>query len=192
MVARRWRVAAAVAAVAATALLWAGAHQPRAEPFMEPFSWQLGQAVLGGLAWTLSGVALWSRAPTRRLGTLLVLAGTGITVGRLIDSTVPVLFTLAVAVQFVGFTFVFWSLLGYPSGRLTARLDRVTVAAIAAVTVVYGVVSSTLFDPAFDWCASCPPGLNVLLLRHAPAVVHPSTWRSSAFSRCPARTLPSR
>ena len=173
MVSQRWRVSAAAAAVAGYLVLWAGWFDVRPGAFFEPRSWLAAQALLGGLAWTLSGVVLWGREMTRRLGTIMVLAGVFIATSRLIDSANRLLFTLGSTLQWAVFPALLWAVLAYPSARLTIRLDRWVVAGIAITTTAYGVISSMFYDPALGWCEPCVPGMNLLLVRHMPALVDP-------------------
>lgn len=171
MVAARWRVLTVVAALAASIVVWTGAYAPRPQPFFQPYSLPALQAALAVSAWVVGGVVLWGRASARRLGTLMVLAGTVFAVGRLIDSSIPVLFTLGMAIQWSAFVFVLWALLGYPSGRLTTRRDRWMVGAVIVAAAAHGLVAGTVYDPRLHWCDSCVPGMNLLMVRAVPSVV---------------------
>lgn len=173
VVARSWRVVTALAAVAIFALVWSGAYQTREQPFFEPYTWPALQSALGVAVWMLAGVVLWGRAATRRLGTLMVLGGGTTAVARLIDSAIPVLFSVGLAVQWLGFVFFLWAVLGYPTGHLRVRTDRWMVAATATAAVLHGFVAGLMYDPVlhWPWCDSCYPGMNLLMIRPVPVVV---------------------
>ena len=170
---RRWRAVAAFLVVMTAVALWVGAYQTRPGAFIGPLTWRSAQASLSILAWGLTGILLWGRPQTRRMGGLMVLTAIAIALSRLIDSNVAVLFTLGLALQWLTFPVQLWAILGYPQGRLGSRRDRVAVGALFAVAVMHGLGAGTMYEPTlhWDWCTECVPGMNLLLLSPVESVV---------------------
>ena len=169
----RWRIVVAAAAVVAAAVLFVGGVGVRPGAFREPFSWPAAQVSVAIAAWALSGVAVLARPASRRLGWLMVLAAALLVAGGLIDSSVPLLFTVGLALQWLAIPVQLWAVLGYPSGRLTSSPDRLVVGATATMGLVHGFGSGLLYEPVlhWTWCELCEPGMNLLLVRPVPQVV---------------------
>lgn len=122
-------------------------------------------------AFIAAGIATMAVHPANRTGALLTSCGLLIlptllqglreplpwTIGNVVDSTfVPVLF-LAV--------------FGFPDARLRGWVDRVLVAASAAIVVMFSLVIPLFVEPSALGCGDCPPGLNLLLVRNDPQLV---------------------
>jgi signal transduction histidine kinase len=156
----RW--VAAGAALVVFVLLLAGVHQPRPAAPGAAFSPFLALVLGGGLAWALSAVGVAPR--NRRLALLMWLVAVAISVLRLVDSSLPLVFTVGMNGQWVLAPLIVLALLAYPTGRLSAMPDRVTVAAAAVAAGAHAGLGFVT-EPSLIWCTGCPPGLNLLLVR---------------------------
>lgn len=173
MASQRWRTAVGVAAVLCAALLFVGAAGTRPGAFREPLTWKAAEGALAVLAWALSGVAVVARPASRRLGALMIAVAVLVALGAMIDSSIPLLFTVGLATQWLVLPVQMWAMLGYPDGRITGRSDRWVIGAVGSVGLLHGFGSGLLYEPVlhWTWCELCEPGMNLLLVRPVPAVV---------------------
>jgi signal transduction histidine kinase len=113
-------VVAAAGALAGIGALWLAAHQASGRP-TEP-----GQilTLLVGVSLFGCGLASWRARPENRLGLVMVLTGFAWFAAQLIEARSAWLNTIGLAVQSVWVIGLLYLLLSFPSGRLTARLDR--------------------------------------------------------------------
>jgi signal transduction histidine kinase len=95
------------------------------------------------------GLLVWARRPESRTGILLTAVPFVSAVGELpaIFPTSAVVYTVGLAVMFLGVPIFAQVVLSYPTGRLNSRLDRRFVATTYGVTLVYGVLLLLFYDP---------------------------------------------
>src|SRR5919198_2158704 len=103
--------------------------------------------VVVAFAWCFAGLAALRRRPDNRAGRLVVLVGLAWLRKLLAFTSVSLLYTIGLFLGTLYFAVLVHLLLAFPGGRLTARLDRIVVAAAYVdTTLVFGL--SVLFgDP---------------------------------------------
>jgi signal transduction histidine kinase len=94
------------------------------------------------VAWSFlaAGLVAWARRPGNRMGPLMLAAGFALLARQLRYSHDPALFTVFFLLGDLGYVIIAHSVLAYPSGRLTGRVDSVLVKA--------GYVAAGLFPLA--------------------------------------------
>lgn len=169
---RGWLVAGILATIAATAVTAAiavtGAHE-------HPLLVALGRAAIVATPCAV-GLYAWHRRSGARFGLLLIAAGAIWFVSTLAESQEPGPYTVGRAAGWLTEVVLVYLILAFPTGRLPARVDRLIVAAMAAVAVVAFfprlVLAATFEVPSpYTSCTShCPP--NALFgLATEPAIV---------------------
>jgi signal transduction histidine kinase len=130
-----------------------------------------GSVALLGAGWALIGCGLmfWGRHRGNAVGPLLVAAGFAWFVGEW-DSpgvgSAPV-FTVGLVFYAASAPLAAWAVLGYPTGRLASRVERVAVGlALAGAVLVLGLLPALVYDPATFGCSRCPD--NLLLVADEP------------------------
>src|SRR5262249_25675957 len=91
-----------------------------------------GRAVATVLvAWSFlaAGLVAWARRPGNRVGPLMLAAGLALLARQLRYSHDPTLFTVFFLLGDLGYVIIAHSVLAYPSGRLTGRVESVLVKA---------------------------------------------------------------
>ncbi len=96
-----------------------------------------------GLTYVYGGLAIWSHDPANRTGPLMTSVGLTWFIPNLIESGLPIVDELALALQDTSSIILVALVLAYPGGRLETRVDRVAVAVLAvgatALTVLYAI-----------------------------------------------------
>ena len=148
----------AVALVAGVGTLWVTASAD----FLQQPGWLGVQRADMIVAPILIGLAWWRRRPQSRFGPLLVLYGVIFIPWALAGSSVPVLYTIGVLWDHVGFLATTAILLAFPAGVLAGAAARVVLgvnlAAIALVGVPATVLSPTIYSstPLGRCRVACP------------------------------------
>jgi signal transduction histidine kinase len=115
--------------------------------------------VVVAFAWCFAGLAALRRRPENRTGRLMVLVGLAWLGSLLAFTSVSVLYTIGLFLGTLYFAVLVHLLLAFPGGRLTARLDRIVVAAAYVdTTLIFGL--SVVFGDPND------PGVENLALVH--------------------------
>ena len=122
------------------------------------------------------GLYAWHRRPDERFGHLLVAAGFGWFLTTLAESGDSVLYSVGRVSGWVVEIGLVWLILAFPSGRLTSRLDRTLVLAMAAVVALLYLPTALLAAdfpvPApYTSCDSGCPDNAFFVLGSEPAVV---------------------
>jgi signal transduction histidine kinase len=122
---------AAAGVLAGAGAIWLAAHQLPDRP-TEPgpvLTLLVGASLLG------CGLASWRTRPDNRIGQIMVFTGFAWFAAELVEASSAWLNTIGLAIQSVWIVGLVWLLLSFPSGRLTARLDRwlVLVGAVAGL-----------------------------------------------------------
>src|SRR4051794_21716235 len=122
----------------------------------------------------LTGLFALRSSYSERFGRALVAAGLLWSLTALGESPDSLLYSIGRLCGWLGFPFLFYLLLSFPSGRLAPGLDRALYAGLMAVLALY--VGSALFvagyPPHTPWAScvnDCPPNA-FLVLGHEPAV----------------------
>jgi signal transduction histidine kinase len=158
--------------IAVGALVAAGAElvlmrQPPAAP------WVAALFPVVALVYTAAGLAAWTRRPSSRLGFLLVVGGGVWLLSGLINTAVPELVAVGMLTRILGIAVIIHLLIGFPTGRLHTRADRLVVASGYAVCLVFEV-PIRLFAPEGVLAVADHPGVvstSIVLLRVAGALV---------------------
>ena len=161
-------VAGVAATVGAALLAHAGAES---QPDLSAFARALMVAVPMAV-----GVYAWHRGPDSRFGLVLVMAGAGWAVTTLAEADDSVAYTVGRTAGWVVELLIVYLVLSFPSGRLADRVDRLLVAAMAAVIAVfYGlqlVVADHFSVPSpFTSCIDDCPANALFTLEREPAFV---------------------
>src|SRR5262249_9472375 len=89
---------------------------------------------LAGLSFFIGGLVALERRPSNRIGPLMLAAGGSWFRGNWLNVRWPVWVAPLTIVNYANVAFIAHIALGYPSGRLATRFERVTVGAIYAGT----------------------------------------------------------
>ncbi len=113
-----------------------------------PFTSPARAAAIVAVAWAflLAGLAAWSRRPGNRMGPLLYAAGFALLLRQLRYSHDAALFTMFFLVSEVSYALVAHSVLAYPSGRVTDRLERLLVQVGYAATLLFPLAVLLFYD----------------------------------------------
>jgi len=134
----------AVLAVAGAALA-VGAYRIQVDEFYQPAQRALASVAVG-LAFLAAGIVSWSRRPGNRLGLLMTLAAFALLARQLRYSHDPALFTVFFALGDISYALVGHSVLAYPSGRLTDRFERATLAIAYPVVLAFPFAVLLFYD----------------------------------------------
>jgi signal transduction histidine kinase len=129
-------------------------------------------SVAVALSFSFAGLIAWRRRPGNRLGLLMLAAGFALLCRQFRYSHETLLFTVFFAVGDIAYALVGHTILAYPSGRLTTRINRALASAAygtvaifpLAVLLFHGATSRLLF---FDH----GPRRSYLLISDQPQVV---------------------
>jgi len=118
-------------------------------------------AVLAGVSWIVAGLIALMRYPEYRTGWLMIAAGDLWAISALQLSSVPLLFTLGVALGQVALGPWIQLTMGFPEGRLRNRVDRALV-----MTTYVALIAVPTFEALFDpeplpSCDGCPDTLAI-------------------------------
>lgn len=83
-----------------------------------------------------AGIVAWSRRPANRIGALMIVGALAWLGAGLLNVAVPALAGAGFVLSSLPLAIVMHLLLGFPSGRLRSRADRVVVAAIYVATIL--------------------------------------------------------
>ncbi|QIX51240.1 ATP-binding protein [Rhodococcus sp. DMU1] len=123
-----------------------------------------------GVAFVVSGAIAWNNRPHDLSGPLILMAGLLWFLGGLRRSGEPVAFTVGVAATNLYLPVLLQALIGFPTGRLHRRWQRLFVGA-AWLLATIGIVAEWLFfDPRTAPAASPSTSTNLLLLRDNPSL----------------------
>jgi signal transduction histidine kinase len=131
----------AAASAILLALLSAGVGPDLGEPLVAAVlsAWMI-------LAYVVGGAVAWARRPESRLGPLMVAAGLVMAISTLSWATAGVPFTLGQALDKVPQVLFLHVFLAFPSGRLSSRAERWTVAASYLVAVLFELARMVVGD----------------------------------------------
>jgi signal transduction histidine kinase len=90
-----------------------------------------------GLSFLVAGLIAWSRRPANRLGSLMVAAGFALLLRQLRYSDDSLAFTVFFLLGDLGYALVAHSVLVYPSGHVTDRVERAFVRVVYAAVLVF-------------------------------------------------------
>ena len=122
------------------------------------------------------GLYAWQRRPDERFGPLLVAAGFGWFLTTLAESSDSLVYSIGRVSAWAVEIGLVWLILSFPSGRLTSRLDRMLVAAGAALMALLYLPTAVLEQdypvPApYTSCTSGCPDNAFFLFDSEPGVV---------------------
>jgi signal transduction histidine kinase len=117
--------------------------------------------LVAGWAAVAVGVVVPWRYPARRSGVLLLAAGLALFVAEWDSPTAsPAMFSAGLLLNAAGPALIAHFAFCFPSGRLSAGLNRAVVAIGYAVTIgLLGLTVAATFDPASSGCSGCPTNL---------------------------------
>ena len=124
-------------------------------------------SILDGItvaAFTITGLIAWQRRPHNRIGRLLVATALALWAAGTSDDLVPALRTIGEIVQSLPLAVLVHLLLAYPSGRLSGRAARVTVAAGYAVALLLEYPRYLVAPQAATVLSNVQAGLGLLVL----------------------------
>jgi signal transduction histidine kinase len=100
------------------------------------------------VAWSflVAGLVAWARRPENRMGPLLLVAGLALLARQLRYSDDAVTFTVFFLIGDLGYVIVAHSVLAYPSGRLTGRIETRLVKAGYVVAGIFPLLILGLHD----------------------------------------------
>jgi signal transduction histidine kinase len=102
-----------------------------------PYVWWVWLPVqLVGLSFTAAGVVAWLRRPANRTGRLMTAVGISWYIGDLQITAHPLLFALGFCLFYLSPVIFAHMVLALPTGRLTARSERLVVAAMYASALI--------------------------------------------------------
>lgn len=124
--------------IAIAALFAAGAElalmlQPPAAP------WVAALFPIGALVYVAAGLIAWTRRPSSRLGFLIVIGGGVWLLSGLANVDSPALLAVGAITRILGIGVIVHLLIGFPSGRLHTRAERLVVAGGYAVCLILEV-----------------------------------------------------
>lgn len=122
-----------------------------------------GGVALLGTGWVLLACALgfWVRRPGNAIGPLLAVVSCAWFFGEWDNPGAPsIIFTIGLVLYAASPPFVAWTMLAYPTGRLSVAIDRVTVAiGSLCCLLLLGLLPALVLDPESISCAHCPTNL---------------------------------
>jgi len=110
---------------------------------------------LGGLAFLAGGIIALDRRPGNAIGPLMVAVALVPYLGNYGNLNVPLLPVLGVISGYWGGPLLAHIALGYPSGQLRTRFDRIVIGVIYASAVAVSLVILLVFDPRSGGCPGC-------------------------------------
>jgi signal transduction histidine kinase len=126
-------------------------------------------------AWSfvLAGLVAWWRRPEHRVGPLMTAAGFALLLRQLRYSHDPALFTTFFALGDLGYALVGHSVLAYPTGKVTDRLERLLVKVGYATVLAFPVATLLFYDGSRQLIgyADPAPHESLLLIRGNADVV---------------------
>ena len=150
-----------VAVAGATLALFA--YRVQVDDFYQPAQRALASVAVG-LAFLAAGLVAWSRRPGNRLGPLMTLTAFALLARQLRYSHDPVLFTVFFALGDLSYALVGHSVLAYPSGRLTDRLERAAVVTAYALVIALPLAILLFYDASRPLIQFDPTERDSLLL----------------------------
>lgn len=140
--------------LAGASAVWLAAHQQPNRPTVPGpvLTLIVGASLLG------CGLASWRNRPENRLGLVMVLTGFGWFASQLSEVSVPWLYTIGSAVQYLFVVGLIYLLLSFPSGRLQGRLEGGLMAATAAL-VGMQLMAMLYGNKTGLRCPGCPDNL---------------------------------
>lgn len=130
--------------------------------------WILVLFVAVGWVYVAAGLVAWRRRPSNALGAVMAAGGLAWLVANLSSVQVPVVWAVGTVVATVPLAVVVHVVHAFPSGMLTTRGSRVTVAAGYVVCLV-------LQAPMYLFSAP-PRPFDILSVGNAPGLVTAGTW----------------
>jgi signal transduction histidine kinase len=125
----------------------------------------IAAALLIGWSFVGTGLFAWASRPHNRVGALMVAVGMTWMFVMLVNTDIPLLFSIGALISAVPYALVMHLLLAYPSGRLRTTIAR-RVVALAYIDVTVGALAYQLFDANV---ADDPDGpANVLMIADKP------------------------
>lgn len=124
------------------------------------------------------GLYFWYRQPQNRFGLMLVVAGLGWSLATLAASDSSILYSVGRVSLWMVEPLIVYLVLAFPSGRLTTPVDRLLVAAFAAIAAFLFLPTALLVEvypsssPLSTCQASCPPNF-FMVLDSPPSFVEP-------------------
>jgi signal transduction histidine kinase len=128
---------------------------------------QIAATLLIGWSFLGTGLFAWSSRPHNRVGPLMVAVGMTWMVVMLVNTDVPLLFSIGALVSALPYALVVHLLLAYPSGRLRTTLAR-RVVALAYIDVTVGSLAYQVFDANVADEPDSPT--NLLLIADKPGL----------------------
>ncbi|MFC9995529.1 sensor histidine kinase [Nocardia sp. NPDC127526] len=126
-----------------------------------------------GIGFVGAGVVVCRTRPGDRAGWLIVVGGLLWLAAGLRRSSSPILFTVGIVLTNAPLLAVIPLTLGFPTGRLRRWWERWFVGAYLAISTV-GVAAGWMFlDPRAEPAPHPSSSVNLLLVRHDPAVAEP-------------------
>ena len=121
----------------------------------DAFSFEVYREVAVGVLFVVAGLLGWSRRPTSAVGKLLTVAGLVWLLARALvwAGTNPVVFSAGLVLVLLPIAFLAHLAVGFPSGRVTAPLERFVVVS-SYVVIIAGVAFLDL-----SGCPDCPRNL---------------------------------
>ena len=139
------RPAVAGALAAAGAAVAYLAFRVQVDEFYQPDERALATVAVG-VAFLAAGLVAWWRRPGNRLGLLMTMTAFALLARQFRYSHDPVAFTAFFALGDVSYALVGHSVLAYPSGRLTDRLERAVVGTAYAVVLLFPLAILLCYD----------------------------------------------
>jgi signal transduction histidine kinase len=130
---------------------------------LSPHPWPAAAARAAIVATPIAvGLYAWHRQPYSRFGRMLVAVGAGWSITALAGSSNDVLYSTGRTAAWVVEVGFLYTVLAFPSGRLTGQVDRALIATVALVVVVGYMPTALLADryptptPWTECRAGCP------------------------------------
>ena len=123
-----------------------------------------------GWSFVAGAIGAWRMRPERKTGNLLLACVVAWWFALLIETRVPIVWTLSSLFQIAIIPLLYYLVLAFPEGRLTTRWSKIVVGLWIAFWA-QGAIMSVFYDPAAFGCTDCQPGLNVFLIRSEPTYI---------------------
>ena len=136
-------------------------------------TWVAYAIPLTATAYVGLGVVAWLRRPSSSIGALLIFGGLAWIATGFGNTTIPALIALGAIIATMPLAVMVQLLVGFPSGRLTNRSDKVLVIAAYFVAVV-------LQAPLYLFAAN-PPPYDALQISDHPGLVDAGIWTQRAM-----------